>query len=69
VMHAMDAAQVEPLTRRARSIADEVSAEIQKKLDERIWRYVGLVLCWFYLLLTASVVLRARRRAAARADL
>ena len=69
VMHAMDAAQVEPLTRRARSIADEVSDEIQKKLDERIWRYVGLALCWFYLLLTASVVLRARRRAAARVDL
>jgi len=62
VMHALDPAQVEPLTRHARSIAAEVSGEIRQKLSERIWRYVGLVLCWFYLLLTATIVLRARRR-------
>ena len=68
-MHAMDVAQLEPLTRRARSIADEVSEEIQDKLDERAWRYVGLVLFWFYLLLTAAIVMRARRRAAARVAL
>lgn len=63
VMHALDTTQVEPLTRHARSIAAEVSGEIQQKMSERVWRYVGLVLAWFYLLLTAAIVLRARRRA------
>jgi predicted CXXCH cytochrome family protein len=62
VMHALDSTQVEPLTRHARSIAAEVSGEIQDKMAERVWRYVGLVLCWFYLLLTVAVVLRARKR-------
>jgi predicted CXXCH cytochrome family protein len=66
VMHALDSTQVEPLTRHARSIAAEVSGEIQQKMSERIWRYVGLVLCWFYLLLTAAVVVRARKRAMAQ---
>ena len=68
VMHALDAAQVEPQTRRARSIAAEVSSEIHQKLAGRAWRYVGLALFWFYLLLTASIVVRARRRASARSD-
>jgi predicted CXXCH cytochrome family protein len=65
VMHALDVAQVEPHTRRARSIAAEVSREIQQKLAGRVWRFVGLVLLWFYLLLTAGILTRARRRAAA----
>ncbi len=68
VMHALDASQVEPHTRRARSIAAEVTREIQKKLAERVWRYVGLGLLWFYLVLTAVVVTRARRRAVAERD-
>jgi hypothetical protein len=66
VMHALDSTQVEPLTRHARSIAAEVSGEIQHKMSERVWRYVGLVLCWFYLLLTVAVVVRARKRAIAQ---
>ncbi len=44
-----------------------MSEEIRHKMSERVWRYVGLVLAWFYLLLTAALVLRARRRAAAQA--
>jgi hypothetical protein len=66
VMHALDSMQVEPHTRHARSIAAEVSGEIQHKMSERVWRYVGLVLCWFYLLLTVGIVLQARRRALAQ---
>ena len=66
VMHALDSTQVEPHTRHARAIAAEVSEEIQHKMSERVWRYVGLVLCWFYLLLTVAIVMRARRRATAQ---
>ena len=61
--HSLDSTQVEPYTRRARSIAEEVSGEIQKKLEGRLWRNVGLGLFWFYLLLTAAIIVRARKRA------
>lgn len=65
VMHALDTTLVEPHTRRAWSIASQVRTEIHEKLAGRVWRLVGLALLWFYLLVTAAVVLRARRRAAA----
>ena len=65
VMHALDTLQVEPHTRRARSIAEQVSDEIHQKLAARWWNRVGLGLFWFYLLLTAVILTRARRRAAA----
>jgi predicted CXXCH cytochrome family protein len=65
VMHAVDTAQVEPHTRRARSIAREVGDEIEEKFAGRWWRNVGLALFWFYLLLTATILVRARRRAIA----
>ena len=68
VMHALDTTLVEPHTRRARSIAKEVGTEIHQKLAARVWRIVGLALLWFYLLLTATIVVRARRRAAAERD-
>jgi predicted CXXCH cytochrome family protein len=68
VTHSLDSALVEPYTRRARSIAAEVSREIQHKLSERVWHKVGLGLFWFYLLLTAAVIVRARRRAGREPD-
>lgn len=68
VMHALDASEVEPHTRRARSIAEQVSREVKDKFAERRWRIVGLALFWFYLLVTAGIILRARRRAAAAAE-
>ena len=68
VMHALDASLVEPHTRRAWSIASQVSREVHDKLAGRVWRIVGLVLFWFYLLVTAAIVMRARRRAVAERD-
>lgn len=68
VTHSLDTTLVEPHARRARSIASEVSHEIDEKLAGRWWRYVGLGLFWFYLLLTAAIVTRARRTAAAERD-
>lgn len=65
VMHALNPSRVEPHTRRARSIAAEVSSEIHEKLAGRWWNKVGLGVFWFYLLLTAAILVRARRRAAA----
>lgn len=65
VMHALDVSRVEPHTRRARSIAREVGNEVEEKFAGRWWRKVGLVVFWFYLLLTAAILVRARRGAAA----
>ena len=63
VMHALQVASVEELTHRARSIAAEVESEVNGKLLERRWRRVGLLLFWFYLILTVTILVRYRRRA------
>lgn len=68
VTHSLDSTQVEPHTRRARSIAMMVNEELHEKVSGRWWRIVGLALFWFYLLLTARIVWRARRRAASEPD-
>lgn len=63
VMHALQVASVEELTQRARSIAAEVESEVNGKLLERRWRRVGLLLFWFYLILTVAILVGYRRRA------
>jgi hypothetical protein len=63
VMHALRVDSVEELTHRARSIAAEVESEVTGKLLERRWRRVGLLLFWFYLILTVTILVRYRRRA------
>jgi predicted CXXCH cytochrome family protein len=68
VTHSLDSTLVEPHTRRARSIAMTVSEEVHAKLSSRWWHKVGLALFWFYLLLTATIITRARRRAATERD-
>ncbi|HEY7728915.1 MAG TPA: cytochrome c3 family protein [Candidatus Eisenbacteria bacterium] len=68
VMHALDTLQMEPHARRARSIAEQVADEIHEKVAGRVWNTVGLGLLWFYLLVTAVILTRARRRAAAERD-
>ncbi len=64
VMHSLSVPQVEHLTQRARSISNEVESEISGKLEQRKWRRVGLLVFWFYLLLTVAVLLRFRHKAA-----
>ncbi|HEU4334905.1 MAG TPA: cytochrome c3 family protein [Candidatus Eisenbacteria bacterium] len=66
VTHALDTTLVEPHMRRARSIAATVGEEVHEKLSSRWWHKVGLGLFWFYLLLTAVILTRYRRRAAER---
>jgi len=66
-MHSLDLGRVESLTRRARSIGAEVESEVNGKIEGRKWRRVGLLLFWFYLLLTVGILVRNRRRAAREA--
>jgi hypothetical protein len=63
VMHALSATRVEDLTQRSRSIAREVESEISGKVEGLRWRRVGLLVFWFYLLLTIAILVRSRRRA------
>jgi len=64
VMHSLDFAQVERLTHRARSLGREVESEVTGKLESRKWRRVGLMIFWFYLLLTVAILFRFKRRGA-----
>ncbi len=64
VVHALQVSKVEALTMRARGIAREVETELNGKLGQRQWRRVGLLLFWFYLVLTLSILVLFRRRAA-----
>jgi len=67
VTHSLNLSRVEDLTSRARTIAHQVQSELSGKMEGRKWRHVGLLLFWFYLLLTIVILLRFRRRAVSEA--
>jgi predicted CXXCH cytochrome family protein len=62
VMHSMDLRRVEGLTSRARAIGEEVESELGGKIQERSWRRVGLMIFWFYLLVTIAILVMYRKR-------
>jgi predicted CXXCH cytochrome family protein len=62
-MHSLDLAQIERLTGRARSIGNEVASEAHEKIEALTWRKVGLLVFWFYLIVTIMVLVRFRARA------
>ena len=64
IMHALEIRGVEEQTSRARAIAREVESEVRGKLEGLNWRRAGLLVFWFYLLLTVAILLRYRARAA-----
>jgi hypothetical protein len=66
-MHSLDLSVVEGLTGRARSIGHEVESEVRDVLEGRMWRRVGLMLFWFYLIVTVGALVHFRRRAAREA--
>jgi predicted CXXCH cytochrome family protein len=68
VMHSLNLASVESLTGRGRGIAREVESELNGKLQGRRWRTVGLLVFWFYLLITLALLLRFRRKAVAESS-
>jgi len=59
--HTLSAGQVEHFTRRSRSIAGEIGSEIDEKLHDLRLRRFGLIVFWFYALLTVAVLIAARR--------
>ena len=62
-MHALEVMPVRDLTSQARGIAREVESEVEAKLEGLAWRRIGLLVFWFYLLLTVAVLARFRKRA------
>ena len=60
--HAVDETVVADFAGRARSVGEEIEREIHEKLVERNWRYVGLALFWFYLILTIVILRRFQGR-------
>lgn len=64
-MHSLSLPRVESLTGRGRGIAREVESELNGKLEGRKWLVVGLLVFWFYLLITLALLFRLRRRAVA----
>ncbi len=63
-MHALEIGRIEALADRARSIAHQVQSEASGKLGGKFWRRIGLIVFWFYLLMTLAVLVRLRARAA-----
>jgi predicted CXXCH cytochrome family protein len=61
MVHTVSQEPVEQLTRRAQSIAEEVEHELYSKLDRRVAK-VGLVLFWFYLLMTLAILVILKKR-------
>jgi hypothetical protein len=62
VMHSLEVEQVTPLTLSARSGAEDIQKEIYDKLTNIRMRRLGLVLFWFYILLTVVILVRFRRQ-------
>lgn len=59
--HSVTLEPVEQVTRRARSIGEEVQHEIYGKLD-RTEAHIGLVVFWFYVLMTLVILYLLKRR-------
>ena len=66
-VHTVSLESVEQLTRRAQSIAEEVEHELYSRLDRRVAK-VGLVLFWFYLLMTLAILIIFKRGLGAESE-
>ena len=70
--HNLSVEDVEELTRRSRSIAQEVQSEIHDRVNVFRGRYIVLFIVWFYILISIAAVYRYRRilerRRAARVE-
>ncbi len=63
LVHAVALEPVEAMTRRARSIAEEVQHELYPQLEKRT-AHLGLAAFWFYLLMTLAILFSYKRRLA-----
>ena len=66
--HNLSVEDVEELTRRSRSIAQEVQSEIHERVNVFRGRYIILSIVWFYILITIAAVYRFRRAVETRRD-
>jgi predicted CXXCH cytochrome family protein len=66
-IHAVSLREVERFTGAARSLGEEIQAEIQGELSDLRFRRVGLLVFWFYLILTMAIVYRHRRNTLSQA--
>lgn len=64
VVHALSLEAVEPFAREARSLGEEIQADLHGELSERRLRRLGLIIFWFYVLLSVWILLRIRRKTA-----
>ena len=60
-VHAVSIEEVERFARPARSLGQEIQTEIEGELEELKLRRLGLVVFWFYLLMTFWILLRGRK--------
>lgn len=67
VVHTVSQEPVEQLTRRAQSIAEEVEHELYSKLDRSVAHF-GLVLFWFYLLMTIAILVILKKKLQSEAE-
>ncbi len=61
LVHTVTVEPVETVARRARSLAEEVQHEIYNELD-RTEEHLGLVIFWFYLVMTLVILVLYKRR-------
>jgi predicted CXXCH cytochrome family protein len=66
--HSVSLEPVEQVTRRSRSIGEEVQHEIYAKLD-RTEAHIGLVVFWFYVFMTLVVLFLLKRRMSAGGEI
>lgn len=62
-VHSVRLEDFERFTRAARSLGEEIQSEIQGQLADLRLRRVGLLVFWFYLLVTLAILYRYRQRA------
>lgn len=62
--HAVQPEQVAAFTARARSVGSEIRSEIKHKFDNMLMGKLGLVVFWFYVLMTVGILRRYRNKLA-----
>jgi hypothetical protein len=62
ITHQLSLDAVETLTRRARSVGEEVQHDVYSKLRQRSTRRIVLLALWFYILMSVAILVEYKRR-------
>jgi hypothetical protein len=60
--HQLSLDAIESLTRRARSLGEEVQHDVYSKLRQRSTRRIVLIALWFYILMSVAILVEYKRR-------